>query len=202
MLCKLLTMDNLKLAASLKKEAEHMLQHTGIERFFSRQAEIYYTGSYALDLMVYRDIDIYLASSNESMGLEVIMNIYQDLIRLPDVFSAKVTKFMHLRYQVPKGIYLGVRVQVADGIDFWKLDIWAISKEQIVEFQDRILKIKDRLTRQKKEIILRVKKKMCELYGKPPMGSSYYIYQAVVFNGLQKEEEILNFILEKGVKLP
>ncbi|GAB4193288.1 MAG: hypothetical protein Tsb0015_15960 [Simkaniaceae bacterium] len=195
-------MDPIKKADLLKKEADAILREKGIEAQLRKHAGVHYGGSYALDLMAWRDIDIYISFHPDPFSLEKLISLENDLIRMQDVIMAKIAKFMHKRRpEVPEGLFLGMRVFHGDWKNYWKLDVWALSPAQIEENQKYIEKIQENLTAEKRNVILRMKNLLLTSEGRTPVFSSYHVYQAVVFKNLTDEEEIIDYLLDQGVVL-
>jgi hypothetical protein len=82
---------------------------------------------------------------------------------------------------------------------FWKVDLWILEDSGPSRlFMEKLL---TQMTPNTKELILHYKRVWTKMYGRPSQMASYFLYQAVVFEGLKEEQEILAYLRERGVKV-
>jgi hypothetical protein len=186
-------MNFLQKSHAIKQEADKFLAKKKITEILSKYGEVIFTGSYATDLMTWRDLDIQLLIADSLQSQDVFLAIIKDL--LPDHELDKVTLMNSTpnKYQsLPLGLYLGLDYKIT-GIK-WKVDIWTLEETYLVK--DLALKslILEKLTPDLKELILKVKFTLMADSTRVPQGLSYNIYQAIFQYNLTKEEEVFDFL--------
>lgn len=112
-------------AAAYKKDAAALLKKSKLIELLSRFGKVHFTGSYAYDLMLNPDIDIYLETENPSR--ETAKKILDALID-QGVWNGYMffdwKKFR--RPQFPKSYYLGLKIDWLG--KRWKVDIWLFAQ--------------------------------------------------------------------------
>jgi hypothetical protein len=109
----------------IKAEADVLLSEKGLLQILNSFGKPHITGSYSLDLMTWRDLDIYLEVNNLSeadffnLGSQICTTLTPVKMSFRNELLAK-TKGL------PAGWYWGVYLgnERAGG---WKIDIWAVS---------------------------------------------------------------------------
>ena len=59
--------------------------------------------------------------------------------------------------------------------------------------------LKNKITDTKKDKIIKIKSLLLTKEGRTPKFSGFYIYQAILNNSLENEDEILYYLKEKGI---
>ncbi len=116
---------------------------------------VFYTGSYALNLMVLPDIDIEISMHNDSFNKEIFFEIGKQISQLPDIISMKFKD--HHAFPVdslPAGLYWNIRIH-NDFHDIpWKIDLWAFNQQQIENNMIEIQRIKNNLNEENRKLII------------------------------------------------
>ncbi|MDO8609093.1 MAG: hypothetical protein Q7R95_00960, partial [bacterium] len=170
-------MDYFQEQKNLKNKAEEILKDLDLVNHLQKYGEITFVGSYALDLMVKKDIDIVVTSGiNYRNFLELVNYLFPK----NNIYSLNLQDFSKSIYpNRPYGIYCGITYLVKPDI-FWKIDVWFMTKDgndanKLVDW------VKSKLTDKNKEIILKIKNEMLNTkYGKEISGMD--IYKAVLEN--------------------
>lgn len=173
----------------LKKEADELLYDYGLYNTlqdYSKREDIYITGSYALDLMVWRDLDIFID----------IDQIFQDDIY--DLVNTVMSRFRPVWLETkdtfnentgcPKGYFLGFETLKVNN-KLWNVDIWVTNRAHIHSNLDYINKLKSKLNDDSRKIIMDIKKQLIEL---KEYGTKYFsidIYNGVINKGFKTLED-------------
>jgi hypothetical protein len=175
----------LSVDAELRAEADRILT-SGLRDLLETFGEVHVTGSYALELMTWRDLDIHVV--REDLDCRAFFALGGEIAALLQPHR------MHYRDEtieqtpgLPPGLYWGIyRGDERKGA--WKIDIWASSGasfEPAKRYCDRIL---ERLTPEARDAILAIKS-ACWQHPEYRRGfSSADIYEAVLDHGVKDAE--------------
>jgi hypothetical protein len=180
-------MDHLKTNNLIKKEADELLSGKGLLGVLKQFGDPHISGSYSLDLMTWRDLDIYLEADDltESRFFELgekIVSILQ-----PVKMSFRNERIAHTK-GLPAGLYWGIYLG-NERAGAWKIDIWAVDSEQCKRLLDHCKVIHDQLTEENRNYILDIKS---QCWQDPEYRRSYSsrdIYTAVLQKGITTIEE-------------
>ena len=172
-------MENLEnLCATITQEADKILYDLGLLSALKKFGEVFITGSYYLNLMTWRDLDMYIDKSNMSE---------KDFFKLGYSISSVVQPYrMSYRNELisktkglPEGFYWGVYTNIIQP-NTWKIDVWAVDSKQLADFRESSANLKSQIDPQKRAKILEIKHKVHNhpLYRKE--FKSIDIYQAVL----------------------
>jgi hypothetical protein len=151
-------MDNLLVQNELiKKEADEILTKTGLLSILNLFGTAHISGSYALNLMTWRDLDIYLEAENISTS---------DFFRLGQKIEAVFNPIkMSFRNEIlaktkglPNGLYWGVYLG-NERLGAWKIDVWAVKPFECKRLLHYCNTIQEKLTPEKSFQILNIKSK-------------------------------------------
>ena len=157
----------LQLNEAIKKEADTMLHEKGLLDLLRSFGTPHVSGSYALDLMTWRDLDIYLEV--EELKENRFFSLGGQLASLPDGLYW--------------GIYLGNERKGA-----WKIDIWAVHSAECKRLLDYCAAIQGKLDEQKATQILAIKSRCWQDPEYRRSYSSMDIYTAVLEEGIRDYE--------------
>ena len=180
---------------ALKKEADSLLYQYGLHEIVGEYGEVTISGSYALDLMVWRDLDLYVDMAGVSMD-----SIYHLVGRICPIFKPVWAEFKDSREETtgcPQGFFLGFETRVIDS-RVWNADIWFADAEYIADRRRYIARIKASLDDERRETILRLK---TDLVRDPGYGNGFYsiqVYEAVLQDGVANEEDFWRWLRETG----
>jgi hypothetical protein len=176
----------LQLNEVIKKEADALLHEKGLLALLNSFGTPHVSGSYALDLMTWRDLDIYLEV--EELKEDRFFSLGGKLASLlmPVKMSFRnetIAKTQGLPEGFYWGIYLGNERKGA-----WKIDVWAVHAAECKRLLDYCAAIQGKLDKQKATQILAIKS-CC--WQDPEYRRSYFsmdIYTAVLDEGIRDME--------------
>ena len=195
---------HLSIAAELRAEADRLLD-SGLRDLLATYGDVHVIGSYTLELMTWRDLDIHIV--RDSLDRVSFFELGGRLAELLEPHR------MHFRDEtvgatsgLPRGLYWGIYLAkpglAAD--DFseaglpaeasakagaWKIDVWASPRsefEPVRRFGDRI---RERLTPETREAILAIKAAVWSHPEYRRRFSSADIYRAVLDEGMRRPEQ-------------
>jgi hypothetical protein len=162
----------------LHVEADDILDKKGLRKILNQYGIVHITGSYALGLMTWRDLDIYLETEN--LTEQKFFELGKDIAFLlqPVKMSFRNERIAQTK-GLPVGLYWGVYLG-DEKKGSWKIDVWGLSSQECKERLRFCDQIAERLTRDSKMKILEIKSRcwMDPLYRK--FYSSNDIYTAVL----------------------
>jgi len=175
--------------SSIKEAADLFLKEFGIIELLEEYGQSVVTGSYDLDLMIKKELDINLIV--EELTSEKVFELLKRL--------ALRTECIKVNYQNRATPETTIRVyghwinlqQI--GEDDWELDIWVLTRKENTK-QDKFgAAIKEKLTQENREIIMTLKKHV-DKYPRKPRLYSYIIYEAVLDHGIVNLESFLSYL--------
>ena len=124
---------------ALRKEADDIMVRRGLLRVLRDYGKPHVVGSYSLQTMVWRDLDLYLETDaiSETRFLELGAQLVSMLN--PTKMSFRSTRAVSIQ-GLPTGLYWGVYENDRSERG-WKIDIWAIDSmqcEKLIQFQESI----------------------------------------------------------------
>lgn len=188
----------LNLNSTIKKEADGILFEKGLLNILNSFGTPHISGSYALDLMTWRDLDIYLQ----------VDDIHEiDFFALGGKIRAAFNPVkMSFRNELigktkglPTGLYWGIYLgNEREGA--WKIDIWAVEASECQRLISSCKKIKQKLTPATELQILEIKS---QCWKDPEYRRSYNstdIYNAVLEKNIADIDGFRAYI--KSIKIP
>lgn len=192
--------NHLEQASLLQQSAKQLLSSKMLIEELSKFGPVNFTGSYALGLMVWPDIDMQVeidASSHDRV--KVFSELAYKFLQDSDFKSVKLINFTPGKKPgMPTGMYMGLTCK--HNKQSWKIDIWALDPEHIKNNVNYMNQVKSKLTKDLKQFIIDWKHKLLR-EGRVPQLGSYMLYKAILFEGMKGEDEILKYLIENGVKL-
>lgn len=166
----------------IRAEADRILG-SGLRRLLAEYGEVHVVGSYALQLMTWRDLDIHLVQ--EDSGIEVFFRLGGHIAALLHPHR------MHFRDEslvrtpdLPQGLYWGVHLG-DERRGAWKIDIWQTNRpgfESVRRFSEDIA---SRLNAHNRQTILAIKE-ACWVHPEYRRGfTSADVYAAVLDRGVR-----------------
>ncbi len=190
----------LQKSQNLKLGAQNFLKHYNITALLGEYFNVHYTGSFAYDLMCWRDIDIVLELKEDAENIKDIYGkVFTKLITkdgLTEIDYKDGSKF-EIRKGLPKGHYLGFDMHDDSVNNKWKVDTWLLDKQHFQKSKKLDHDIKLNLTPQNREKIIKLKFVYMNNSDRVPSLASYYIYNAVLFKNLVNDEEIIEYVNNK-----
>lgn len=176
----------------IKEEAEGILCEKKVLQILNAFGEPHVSGSYALDLMTWRDLDIYLEVEliSEERFFQLGSKLCEALSPLRMHFrNERVAKTDGLPDGLYWGIYLGDERQGA-----WKIDVWAVcakERERLINYCEAI---KEQLNDGASTAILSIKSQCWHDPEYRRVYSSSDIYEAVLRGGVRDLEGFWNYL--------
>ena len=177
-----------KLNEVLRAEADALLWKKGLHPLLEQYGQIHVSGSYALKLMVWRDLDIYLVT--EDLPLCAFFHMGG---QLADLLTPTRMHFRNERVAktegLPEGLYWGIYLgNEREGA--WKIDVWVVSPAQFMVLDAFRTNVESRLTASARRKILEIKALCWRKPGYRRTFSSQDIYEAVL-NG--EVDDLISF---------
>lgn len=184
----------------LHQTASEVINELRLNTIFSDIGKIIFTGSYLLDLMVWKDIDCQILLRNTDDPYLAFVKMVERLFRLKAVKNIKLINFIKRRGSaMPEGLYCGIQYSYLD--EDWKIDIWYLLENDFKKSKKFIDKVSDMLTDIQRKEILYWKFRILGENNRIPHLASYYLYQAILFEGLKSENQIMQYLLKNGVPI-
>jgi hypothetical protein len=190
-----MNMDVLERAARLYQEAGQIMELVRLREILRPAGEITYTGSYFLDTMVFPDIDLYIPP----VPIEQIFDFGSQFARSELVSQVVFEKSSDP--SLPGGLYLKPRIYYGNWERPWKIDIWSLAETVIAEKMEPMQRFKARITPDLRATIIRYKMSIITSAHRTPVYSGYFIYRAVLDEGLTDPAQITNYLLQNGIDL-
>lgn len=166
----------------IRHEADEILHQKGLLSLLKKYGTPHIAGSYVLQLMTWRDLDIYLEAD------EIVETSF---FRLGGQIASTLCPVkMHFRNELiaqseglPRGLYWGVYLGDERKGD-WKIDIWALDGDQCQMAIDYGTDLARRLTPETRLSILDIKSQCWQDPNYRRSFTSQDIYQAVLEEGV------------------
>ena len=180
---------------TIKTEANEILCKKGLLDLLKSYGTPHLSGSYELELMTWKDLDIYLevGEVNEEicfeLGSKICTHFHPARMNFRNEFIGKTDG-------LPNGMYWGVHLKSQQD-EGWKIDIWIVSPAECKRMLDFVSQIKNKLTPETADYIMDIKSKcwMNPLYRRSFTSSD--IYSAVLDNKVTSYNEFMDFIHKK-----
>lgn len=193
-------MKVLDAAKAIRRQAKELLERKKIASLLEEMGELFYTGSYALDLMTWNDIDMQIIVKEGSNPLDVLGLVFQRLAKDEEFVEAQLIRFQGgYKPKMPRGVYLGIKMNCPDLGGLWKLDVWSLDKKDFERNRQLILELQKKLTAENRELILTIKREMMAGKDRMPQMGSHFLYQAVLFEGIKDKKGIYEYCASRGV---
>jgi hypothetical protein len=173
-----------KFDQALRAEADELLWRKGLHPLLEKYGRVHVTGSYALKLMAWRDLDIYLVAGEISLPDFFHLGSQIALLLTPARMQFRNERVARTK-GLPEGLYWGVYLD-NEREGAWKIDIWAVHAEQFTRLDEFCKAIESKLTAQSRVQILEIKSECWKKPGYRRRFTSLDIYEAVL------DEEVEN----------
>jgi hypothetical protein len=185
-------------SAKIQGKACEFLARLQLETSLEKLAKVHPIGSYALSLMTWNDIDLYLEPLDSPK--KIMRTLFDTMLRHPTCHRVTYTNATDFfRQGHPLAHNMGVIHRFSNGED-WKIDIAIFDKPTITQTLEQNKKFLSLIDERMRQDILEIKFALVEKFGRVPKAGSYYIYQAVILQKLPKEQ-VLRYLVDKGVSL-
>ncbi len=176
-------------------EANKILYKLGLHDLLGKYGNPHVSGSYLLNMMTWRDLDIYLESDEISQAdfFELGKEISIKLEPLKMNFrNERIGKTSHL----PHGLYWGIHTHLFG--EQWKIDIWAISSDEVKQKQESVEELNRQMDEDKRKSILTLK---YHLHHHPKYRKEFFsvdIYEAVVHHQVVTVKRFEEWLFQKN----
>lgn len=183
--------DHQNINLCLKEEADEILYKQGLMGILNSFGTAHIHGSYSLDLMTWRDLDIYLEIDNVAitdffaLGERICSSFEPVKMSFRNELIAK-TKGL------PAGLYWGLYMG-NERAGAWKIDVWAVSAAECQRLLQYGSALKQKLTSEAVQSILEIKS---ACWQDPEYRRSYGssdIYEAVLNKNVTSLEEFQEY---------
>ncbi|HXH20811.1 MAG TPA: hypothetical protein VNN10_02190 [Dehalococcoidia bacterium] len=177
-------------ARALRAECGRLLAQTRLLDLLGRYGRPKVTGSYALDLMVWRDLDVELLVENLDvsrffeLGREIAASLR------PARMSFRDERLLNTD-GLPLGLYWGIHLPAESG---WKIDLWAMERAEMDRRSPYVAWVQAGLSPETRAAILSIKN---AVWTDPLYRSAYSskdIYDAVLAEGVKDLDGFRNSI--------
>lgn len=168
--------------AALRAEADGLLTRTGLKDLLNRNGIVHVSGSYALRLMTWRDLDIYLESPAITVSeFFALGSRIAELLEPWKMFFTDNRSRLDAKY--PPALYWGIRLgDIRKGA--WKIDLWAMDSAACRLALENCDQISARLTPESRKTILALKSQLWHHPDYRDTITSKTIYDAVLEEGI------------------
>jgi hypothetical protein len=166
----------------IKKEADAILNDKGLLDLLNPFGIPHISGSYALDLMTWRDLDIYLETQDISEKDFFLLGGQVASLLSPVKMSFRNERIRKTE-GLPNGLYWGIYLGNERAGD-WKIDLWAVDTPECQRLIKYCSGIKEKLTPATQQVILDIKSQCWQHPEYRRSFSSTDIYTAVLEKGL------------------
>jgi hypothetical protein len=191
--------DPLLLDETLHAEADELLDRRGMRALLSQYGPVHVHGSYALRLMAWRDLDIYL--ENGDISESRFFELGARIVGLLQPFKMHFRNGRaHLVEDDLNGLYWGVYLG-GERAGAWKIDIWTIGSEDCQRCLAYNQGIARRSTLETQRAIITIKSQCWQNPEYRRSYSSVDIYRAVLDDGVQDFDGFRALMRRGGVEI-
>jgi hypothetical protein len=183
-------------ALELREEARSLLYEKGLLDIVQTTGPACVIGSFALDLMTWRDLDIsvQLPDENDILGF---FDIGRKIIDEFQVIRMKYTNpVLHSDFPFDRGFYWGIRILHSG--QTWKVDLWGYGEDDYHENLQKFARLSEQLKDGDRSAILRIKN---EVFKRPEYRQeviSLDIYEAVTRHHIKTVKEFDEWIKHRS----
>jgi hypothetical protein len=174
-------------SSALKREGEQIVRDLAFLEFLRQYGEAQLVGSVPLDLVVKRDLDLYVLVDTPDL-LGVVDAVYRYLLAQEYIHEVRISD-----YRGRGGIKVGVDAYPGVSGD-WSIDIWVTDRVKTTGFE-LVKRLRERLKPEHCAVILGIKREK-HRQGQLRDGLSKLIYEAVVDKGVRSVEELNQLLAE------
>jgi hypothetical protein len=183
-----------QLNKTIISEADRILHDHGLLAVLGKYGNSITRGSYALGLMTWRDLDIYLETNEMTetkfflLGEDIALSLRPHRMHYRNEFISKTPG-------LPSGLYWGVYVTLPE-LPEWKIDIWAMDSHQLEQYKKEFDVLKSRISVDARPAILTIKNHFCHHPEHRRGFTSMDIYNCVIDKGIRSIEEFSQWLQE------
>ena len=178
---------------TLMAEADELLYQRGLLAVLQRYGKAYITGSYFLNTMTWRDLDLYVDGTG--MSDEDFFLLGSDIAGAIEPGKMHYRNEFILRSGLPRGKYWGVYTDILGAP--WKIDLWVLETSLCEQYMAVAEDLKARMDEESRLAILDIKGQVC---GHPDYRKKFLsvdVYDAVLKDGVRGMEGFSKWLVEK-----
>lgn len=194
-------MNVLEIATKLHTDADEIVYGRGLDALLRAYGRVWYTGSYATNLMVWPDIDVHMVMEPDPRSLDRFFDMGRKIAHIDGITH------LHFGNQIarpvagfPKGYYWGIRVHVGSWKTPWKIDLWATDTNDFVANKEWIERVCQALDEDTRRFIIEFKHSLLTSSGRTPMGSGYAVCEGVLFRGLRTDDVLRDYLRQCNIE--
>ena len=192
---------DLKESSKIYSEANRFFIDKGFESLFKNYGEVFFTGSYALNTMTWRDVDLQILPKKGIDPRTALLEILSFYFNDPHIIKSQFINFLgDYKPTMPRGLYLGMNFLSPSHGGNWKMDIWILNEKDFEKNRAFMNSLKALINDDLRNIILEIKYKLMGKDGRVPQGGSYYLLQ-LLLQGIRDKNMLLVKLKEKGYSL-
>jgi hypothetical protein len=174
----------------LRAEADALLQRHGVLDILGRVGTPHLSGSYAMRLMTWRDLDIYLEMPH--CDARAFLELGRELGQALTPRKLSFTDHVHFPpTEGLTGLYWGLRTDdLSRG--GWKIDLWGVDPAVCAERVAYCESLAARIDQVARYRILRIKHEVCTLPAYRDSVTSQHVYDAVLNSGVTTVDEFMD----------
>ncbi len=178
------------LAASqvIKAEADVLLYERGLMDVLSKYGTVVPTGSYYMDLMTWRDLDLYLDMAAFDKG-RMYELVHELSVMLQPFWLEAKSMLENPEPDFPRGYFIGVEGRLL-GPDVWNIDIIAMSAADIARSQAEVDERQRAIPPDLAPLVLELK----NLPGHLDTFQSIDVYNGVIHHGVRSVDEFQRWL--------
>ena len=183
--------DLSELDQAIRTEADTLLQG-GLRDVLASYGAVHIVGSYALQLMVWRDLDVHLVPPSLDRH-----DFFEFGDRIAELLAPHRMQFRDERIArtrgLPVGLYWGV--YLGDGqARTWKLDLWATDQRGLDMVTSYSRRLQQRISPESRQSILEIKAACWHHPGYRKDFGSVDVYEAVLEHGVQDVDGFWDYV--------
>ena len=174
--------------SELKLEADKLMSVAGLPALLSSYADWFVGGSYAYDLMCWRDLDVYVLDEEHNLRqcFEVGYEMTQRL-------AARKSRFTNNVGGEPNGFYWGIKLG-DERQGAWKIDLWFLDLPSYEQHANYVTVMRQRLTAENRSTIIEIKQAYWQRREYRDTITSDMIYRAALDDGVRTIPEFDQFL--------
>ena len=189
-------------ADEIKDNATQILCNLGLVDKIKKIGTLYYTGSYALDLMTWNDIDLQIVLPQGVNPMAALGDLFKEVSCNPDFLEAKIVHFKNnYKRKMPRGVYLNIKIDSPSLGGIWKIDVWVLDKEDFDKNISLLQELRSKMTPELREFILECKHAIMQGQDRMPQMSSHLLYQAILLEGMRDKKDLTAYFSAHNIEV-
>jgi hypothetical protein len=184
------------LARRLHEEARDLLDG-GVRSVLAEYGRVEPMGSYALKLMAWRDLDVYVVRDDVDRDLFLAVGGKLRELLSPHKMVYR-DELLAQTSGLPSGLYWGIYLG-DERAGAWKLDVWALGEAAFEAARSSQDDLAGRISERHRSVILRLKGAVWQHPGYRKTFSSRDVYSAALDEGITDVDEFWAWIRGRGV---